>query len=342
MRLALVRMREDEYRFLWNHHHLVFDGWCTGIILRDVFTAYESLARGAVATVPPPPRPFRDYVNWLAEQDLGNAEAFWRRHLSGIRPAPRLRVESPRNPNLEEAVAHRSLSAPLDLQLRRFAGDNSITLNTIVMAAWSIVLSRRLSVPEVVFGSTVAARPAGIEGIEEMVGLFINTLPVRVSLSSDLLLLDLLASVQVSHAKAREFEHVSLAQIRRWSGLELDKPLFETAVVFENLPEFSVGRRPLAGLDISAAGSFVRNHFPFTLRGIPGPPLSFDALFDPHRFSLEDAAQLLEEIESVIAHIVQKPMDSVGYLLSPRTESVGTATARANGGASMFEPLKDR
>jgi non-ribosomal peptide synthase protein (TIGR01720 family) len=311
MRLAIAQLREDEWRLLWNHHHVIFDGWCTGLILRDVFTAYEALVRGSdpEAVLLPRPRPFSDYVRWLSEKDLFAAEDFWRNYLDKLQAPPSLLPGQRREVGNDESVTRPIMDHRLDERLRQWQASRGLTPNTCVLGAWSLVLSKRLGCREVVVGSTVSGRPIDLDGAEEIVGLFINTLPVRVRVEPHMRVVDWLHELQRRQARILDHQHVSLWQIRRWSGLPARQPLFETAVVFENLPQQSVSRRPPVGLGLSDVGSFVRNDFPFTIRAAPGPPLSIEALYDPVHFSLQDADRLLATLVSVLDRILDNPLN---------------------------------
>ncbi|MCP4662962.1 MAG: amino acid adenylation domain-containing protein, partial [bacterium] len=188
MRLALLRLGDDRYRFLWSAHHLLLDGWSTPLVLDEVFTFYDAFRRGDELERRRP-RPYRDYIAWLEEQDPAAAESFWRRALAGFtRPTP-LVMERPRNASDDGAACQdelrRWLPARATAALDGFARRQRLTLNTLVQAAWALLLGRYGGEDDVVFGATVAGRPASLAGSESMVGLFINALPVRVRTAPD-------------------------------------------------------------------------------------------------------------------------------------------------------------
>src|SRR5262249_9591351 len=183
LRLGLIRLAEESYQYVWSHHHLLWDGWSGPLILKEFLAFYEALRRGQNLNLKPP-RPFRDYILWLQKQDLNQAEAFWRKTLEGFTaPTPLVidRLPGDRNGQPERAEEqHVQLSAELTADLQMLARKHQLTLNTLMQGAWSLLLGRYSGQESVVFGTSVSGRPAGLAGVESMVGLFINTLPVRV------------------------------------------------------------------------------------------------------------------------------------------------------------------
>ncbi len=316
MRCALVRTLEREYRVAWSHHHALLDGWSTGIILRDVFMAYDSLRRGVVKEgfFPAISHPYREYVAWLERQPREQARAFWSGRLKGA-AAVILPDLGPGEADSGDSRVGMTLAEDRHAALEATVHTYHLTWNTLVMGAWAIVVSSLAGNEDVLFGSVVAGRPLELAGAEEMVGLFINTLPVRTRVSGSRNIVGWLQQLQREHLDARSFEHSSLMEIRRWMGLAGSQPLFETAVVFENLPETSMVPSSAAGLTVRNVGSFVRNHFLFTVRGIPGPRLRVEALFDPARVARSRAKQLLELLANVLGVIADHPDDVVGRLV---------------------------
>ncbi len=180
LRLALFELGEGEHRFVWSLHHLLTDGWSLGILLKELFAAYEAFAAGREPSLPRP-RAFREYIGWLQRQDLAEAEAFWRRNLAGLDEPTFLAGGEGRAAGgfRESRRAARPLTPEATAALRELARRQRLTLSTLVQGAWALLLARWAGRPDVVFGSVVAGRPADLPGAETMVGPFINTLPVR-------------------------------------------------------------------------------------------------------------------------------------------------------------------
>jgi len=178
LRLALFRVDDDSYRFVWSHHHLVLDGWSVAVLLKEVLTIYDALWRGAPIALDQP-RPYTSYIAWLQQQDASAAASYWQNYLKDFTaPTPLPASTLPQRSTAVSGKLQRQLSPELTTALQQQARRNRLTMNTLVQGAWSILLSRYSGASEVVFGATVSGRPAAIAGVEEIVGLFINTLPV--------------------------------------------------------------------------------------------------------------------------------------------------------------------
>ena len=183
LRLTLLRLDDDEHRLVWTFHHAILDGRCFPMVLREVFDLYDAAQRGEGAPVPERRRPFREYVEWLGTRDASASDAFWRERLAGITaptPIPVARAVPARDV-VAQGDAERRVSAEVVAQLRDVAAKHGVTLSTIVQGAWGIVLSRYSGERDVVFGVTLAGRRNTVVGADEMLGLFIDTVPMRVA-----------------------------------------------------------------------------------------------------------------------------------------------------------------
>jgi hypothetical protein len=239
MRCTLVQLQPNLYRFLLSYHHLLLDGWSILLVLRDVLEAYERLRR-AQPVQSAAGRPYRDYIGWLQRQDVKSAETFWREQLRGFSVPTKLGVErstsSTTAPGERYRKLHRVLSVETTTALQSLARQQQLTLSPLIHAAWALLLSRYSGDREVLFGSVVSGRPTALEGAETMVGLFINTLPVRVNVSGDESLLAWLKRLQSQQVELQRYEYSSLRQVQRWSEVRNGQPLFESVVVVRNLP----------------------------------------------------------------------------------------------------------
>jgi amino acid adenylation domain-containing protein/non-ribosomal peptide synthase protein (TIGR01720 family)/FkbM family methyltransferase len=233
MRVALFRTGEREHRVVWTHHHLLLDGWSLGRVYADVLALYEGHRQGRAPRLREP-RPYRDFIAWLQRQSLAEAEAFWRAELAGFRAPTPLGVEraSPAELGGVGSRATRMDAAALREVARRLA----VTPSTLVQGAWALLLSRYAGETDVVFGAAVSGRPAEIEGVDEMVGNFINTLPVRAHVEAAITVADFLAGLQEKQGQVRAFEHSPLVQVQGWSDVPRGRPLFESFLSFQNFP----------------------------------------------------------------------------------------------------------
>ncbi|QRN99308.1 amino acid adenylation domain-containing protein [Archangium violaceum] len=319
MRMTLIRQEERVYRLVWSHHHVLLDGWSLGGVVQEAFALYEGFVRGRV---PPPASrsPFREYIAWLQRQDVARSEGFWRSTLAGFSaptPLPADRSGS----GAREDEAHRQddreleLSAPVTAALEGLARRNQLTLNTLVQGAWALLLSRYSGESDVVFGATVSGRPAELPGVEAMVGLFINTLPVRVRMEPGEELVPWLRRLREQGVTLGQYEHCPLVRVQGWSDVPRGMPLFESLLVFENHPMD-------ASLGESARGHEVRDFVgreqltvPLNLIAYPGERLRLRVSYQRTRFSREAMGRLLEHWRTVLeAMATARPGQRLGEL----------------------------
>lgn len=302
MRFALFRTAADSHHFVWSHHHVVLDGWSLGIVLDEVFDAYESLRGGKQPTLPPSPD-YRTFIEWSVRQDFTAAEDYWRRQLGGFTQATLLQIASDKTAS-PWAEHHREvavrLSKPVTTQLGEFARRSSVTLSTVLRAAWAILLSRYAGSDDVVFGTTFAGRPPELEGSLAMVGLFINTLPVRLRVPSDEPLVEWLRVIHSQQVDSVPFETTPLLDVQRWSDIPIGQPLFQTLLVFENVPTTAGPDRSLQTTDDRY---LQRSNYPLALLVMPREELELVLLHDVDRFdpSLIDrmAGQMTRVLEAM-------------------------------------------
>ncbi|MEE9492224.1 MAG: condensation domain-containing protein, partial [Gammaproteobacteria bacterium] len=247
MRQSLVRLAEDSYRFLWSHHHILLDGWSLALVLKEVLSRYESLCNGRDLHVQPP-RSYRDYIAWLQHQDINAAEQYWREQLAGFTAPTPLTVDRDLS-NQPSGYAEETLQLSTEntTALQTLAKQQQLTLNTLVQGAWALLLSKYSGEQDIVFGVTTAGRPTELIGVESMVGLFINTLPVRVKSAPDIRLPDWLKNLQTQNANLRQYDYTPLVEVQRWSDVPGGTPLFESIFAFENYPLDSALREQNSG-----------------------------------------------------------------------------------------------
>jgi amino acid adenylation domain-containing protein/non-ribosomal peptide synthase protein (TIGR01720 family) len=229
-RVALIRLEEDRWQLVWTRHHILSDGWTDSRLMGEWLRAYA----GEAPTSTPPV--YGDYVRWLQCQDARAAQDFWTSALGAL-DGPTLLAEAghadPAREGFEKIYTR--LDRTRTAALQQFAQRERVTLNTLVQAAWALLLQRHTGRDHVVFGATVAGRPDSLPGAQEMMGLFINTIPVPVSRRPGRAVGDYLREVQDVNLRLREYEHAALADIQRWTG-SAGRPLFDSIIVFENAP----------------------------------------------------------------------------------------------------------
>lgn len=318
LRLALARLADGSYRLLCTSHHLVLDGWSTVLLMKEVAAVYGAAKSGQPLKLPPP-RPYREFIRWLQRQDRAAAARFWRGYLAGFtRPTPLPLVSAAAQVPDRGARAQctRRLSHGSTAALRELGRSRRLTMNTIASAAWAIVLGRFAGCHDVVFGSTVAGRPASLADVDSMIGVFINTVPVRVRVDSRQPVIHLLESLQADVAEASEHHHIGLSDIQQWSQVSARERLFETTVTFQSFPVTVFEQTYSAAADRMKEGlaqgtrevlSAHKMSYRVGLIVGVGNTLALDLEYDPDLLPESAAERLLDHLEAVLEGIAAHP-----------------------------------
>ncbi|MFD6157828.1 amino acid adenylation domain-containing protein [Nocardia sp. NPDC060256] len=317
VRFTLIRTAADGYRFVLTNHHLVLDGWSTPLLVRELLALYVT---SGDASALPPAHSYREFLSWLADRDDAESIAAWAESLAGIdtptRAVPTLAgIES-----TETGMVSTDLSADTVARLESTARESGATVNTLVQASWAMLLAMLTGRTDVVFGGTVSGRPPELAGVEEMVGLFINTLPVRVRLDPAEKVVDLLARLQAEQARLMDHQHVGLAAIHQAVGLA---ELFDTLTVFESYP---IDREALSqALDIAGmrvldvegtdATPYPLNLMVIPLRGTDGhDTLRVSLKFMADQLDPAAAQPLLDRFVGLLTQLADNPRALVSHL----------------------------
>jgi amino acid adenylation domain-containing protein/non-ribosomal peptide synthase protein (TIGR01720 family) len=303
MRVAVFRLDDRTFRFVWSHHHLVLDGWSLPLLMKELMLIYAGIVRGIEIPMETPPS-YRDYVVWMREQDPSRVEAYWRGRLEGFTTPTRLAMD-----RAPEAAAPRDgtglkatrLSRKHTAALESMARSHRITIATLIQGAWALLLSRYGGSSDVLFGVTVSGRSAPVEGIDTMLGLFINALPVRVEVRDDALLVPWLQKLQSDQVEMRTYEHSRLFDIQGFCAVPRNQRLFESIVIFENYPRLersmTAGGSPVTVRDVKFPQ---RTPFPMTLGAVPRAELALALSYQRRRFDDEAVARAVEHLETLL------------------------------------------
>jgi amino acid adenylation domain-containing protein/non-ribosomal peptide synthase protein (TIGR01720 family) len=306
MRLSLIRLQPQTYAFIWSFHHILLDGWSLPLLMQEVGRCYEALRQGKIREEAER-RPYRDYIAWLQQQDMGAAERFWRQRLQGFtKPTPHVAAGRHRgDPAANEDYAERELCLRQSLTeaLHEAGQRQQLTLNTLVQGAWGLLLSRYSGEEDVIFGVTMSGRPPQLAGVENMLGLFINTLPMRVAAEGEAQVGGWLEELQRQQVRMQEYVYSPLVKVQGWSEMAAGQRLFETLLVFENYP---IGKAGEAGgvLRISDVSSYDRNNFPLSLGVTPGSEIKLKLIYDCGRWEEAGVERLLNQLENLLAGLV--------------------------------------
>jgi amino acid adenylation domain-containing protein/non-ribosomal peptide synthase protein (TIGR01720 family) len=304
MRVIVVKLGEQEYDFTWSFHHIIVDGWCGGIIIAEAIEIYYSRLNGRPLRLPEV-KPYKHYIQWLQKQDKEKSLEYWRKHLEGLETMtgiPRLKEKAGDRPPYKRERLSRRLDEERTHRLNKMSGRNFVTINTLVQAAWGIILAEYNDREDVVFGAVVSGRPAEILEVETMVGLFINTIPVRINSRPDNTFKNHLVGVQQDAIAAEPNHYIPLAEIQAQSPLK--RNLLDHIIAFENYPiEQQIGA--VADNDaqseimfkISDVDNVSRTNYDFNVAVVPGEQLTL-------RFEYNGNCYDRDYIEQIAGHLV--------------------------------------
>ncbi|MGZ3458229.1 MAG: amino acid adenylation domain-containing protein, partial [Archangium sp.] len=318
LRIALIRLEDGAWQLVWSQLHLILDGWSQGLLLQELFAAYDTFQRGQ--TPQPGRRPsFRDYIAWLQRQPLDGAERFWRESLRGFTaptPLPGDKGALHAAAGQQRRMDQRKVlfSSAETAALQSFARQHQLTLNTLTQAAWALLLGRYAGEHDVVFGATVAGRPMDLPGAESMMGLFINSLPVRVRFDPNEAVLPWLQRLQARQSEQGQHEYSPLVQLQGWSEVPRGAPLFESLLVFENYPVDSTVKQRAGGFDIRDVQAFDHTNYPLTAGVAPQGELALGLSYDLARFDPEWIDQLLRHWKLLLEGLVARAEGWLGDL----------------------------
>ncbi|MET4609312.1 amino acid adenylation domain-containing protein/non-ribosomal peptide synthase protein (TIGR01720 family) [Rhodococcus sp. PvR044] len=281
-RFHLIKSAPAKWLLTVTNHHILMDGWSTPLIIRDLLTLY---AAAGSSDVLPRARSYRDFLSWLAAQDAEATTARWHRVLAGIEEPTLLAARS--EAAAEDAVPEEvsaALSADLDRRLSELGRSLEVTTNTLLQAAWGVVLGQLTARDDIVFGATVSGRPPELAGVESMVGLFINTVPVRIELDAEESVAELLSRVQREQSETLGHQHMGLSEILTAQG---KGNLFDTLVVLESYPVDRQGlteHSDIAGMRLLDVGVRDGSHYPLAVVGLLGETLELNLKYMPSVF----------------------------------------------------------
>ncbi|MEU8893315.1 amino acid adenylation domain-containing protein [Streptomyces sp. NPDC048442] len=333
IRFLLLRLGGQRHRLVMTKHHILLDGWSMPLFLRELVTLYEN---GGDTSVLPDPVPFRSYVQWLERQDRTAGELVWKEALSGLEEPTLLAPgRTDTGPALPEQITQ-DLSPELTTVLKGSAARAGVTLNTLIQTAWALVLARHLGRSDVLFGTTVSGRPPELPGAEHMIGLFINTLPVRVRFDPSERWQDTLARVQAEQAELQPFQYLGLTDVQRVSG---HRALFDTAFVFENYPLPENTERSPSALRATAVHGRDAAHYPLVLVGsLRADGLRFRLDHRPDILGGPLAPVLLERLTRLLESVGADPGQQVGRLTVLADGEVRAALAGSTGPGLRHRP----
>ncbi|WP_176522387.1 non-ribosomal peptide synthetase [Bacillus toyonensis] len=284
MRVTAIKEAKEETRIIWTHHHILLDGWSVSLVFSEVMEVYLKMIRGELLNLPKS-LPYKKYIQWINKQDQNQTEEFWKEELKGFYAPTPLAME--RNDQGQEkgyGECVYQISEELTENLQEWVRNSRLTLNTLVQGAWAYLISRYSGESDIVFGVTSSGRPTDLMGAENMVGLFINTLPTRIRLTDNTSVVDWLRKIQMKEMERRQYEYSPLVDIHGWSEVPRSSTLFHTLYVFENYPIQGERNAHLRLLEVQSAE---QTNYPLTLITVPGKEITLKLMYDRHYFDEE-------------------------------------------------------
>lgn len=319
MRTTLIRTETDTYEFIWSFHLLLMDGWSMQVMLRELLAFYHGTVTGQPVELPPPV-PYRDFIKFLQQQSEADAEVHWRKTLTGFtRPTPLNYDRTPlpdvsEQPNFKETIVY--LDEYSSENLQKFSTLHRLTLNTIIQGAWALFLSRRSGTNDILFASVVSGRSAVIPRIDSAVGVFVNALPARIHVPTNGQVVPWLKGIQKQQAEARRFEFCSLVRIQAWSEVPRSQPLFESVVIFQNLPRMVSMPDSSSSVQVVGVSLIERNNVPLALVVEPGERFHFRLVYMGSRFDDATIDRMLENFKRIIIDLTSNSdaaLSSISY-----------------------------
>ena len=318
LRLRLVKFGEADFRIVQSHHHALIDAWCRGLMLTEFFAHYRAFLDGRQVSLPAA-RPYRDFLAWLAEQDEALSRDYWRNALAGFTDVTPLPYRHSPQSHLQRESQMRDVTLALGsgqtTKLAEQARQYRLTANTFVQAAWALLLMRHADRDEVLFGVTVAGRPTELEGIEGALGLFINTLPLRIKRPGvGASALELLNALQGQNAEMRQHEHLSLADIQLLADTPRGQPLFDSLFVFENVPLGAEVQQAVNEYRINPLANRTHTNYPLTVVLLPGESLQLQLTYDSRHFNDADMTSLVGHFRRLLTQLIDDPQQTLDQL----------------------------
>ncbi|MGW1193057.1 amino acid adenylation domain-containing protein [Streptomyces sp. NPDC002559] len=307
LRFTVVRVTPDRHRLLVTNHHILLDGWSAPVLVRELFELY---AAGGDAAALPAVTPYRYHLAWLAKRDREGAVRAWSSALEGLEePTMLAAMPDDRSTSVLPSRVIGRLSPETTRRLTERAREHGITLNTVVQAAWGLLLGRLTDRRDVTFGMTLAGRSPEIPGVHTMVGLFLNTVPVRVRIRPEESLLALCGRIQEEQQALMSHQHLGLAEIQRAAGLG---ELFDTLTVLENFPVDPAALTLPGGLSVAGFFSTDGAHYPLALMVIPGSSLELRFTYRSDAFDEAEIEGFRKRLTAVLESFVDDPSGQAG------------------------------
>ena len=306
-RVTICRLEENECEMIISNHHILSDGWSNGILLRELFEAYDCLRAGKQPAKAEKNK-FKEFVKWNQKQDKKKQEEYWREYLRGFDTRTALPAEG-RLQRTEEKTEKYTYTLPEDLahRIKNLLKEQKVTLAALLYGAWGMLLQRYNDTGDAVFGTTVSGRPAGIAGIEDMVGLFINTLPMRISSSGDEAVQTFLNKAEAMLREREAYESTPLVEIKAYSELDSRENLFDSIVVIENYPLDKELNKEGGSIRINSYEMFEETNYDLTLEILTSDDIELSFSYNRELFEAGTVQRMAGHYEAILKGFAEGP-----------------------------------
>ncbi|NBD17978.1 MAG: amino acid adenylation domain-containing protein [Cyanobacteria bacterium] len=345
MRLTLIQTNEDSYQFIWSSHHILLDGWSCSALFKEIIDGYQAFCN-KTDLIQEAPFSYRNYIAWLQQKDLMQAKYFWRDLLQGlIRPTSLNKLKTNQvsfHQSHNTAEQSIQLSPTTTETLQSIIKSHKITLHSLFQGIWALLLAYYSGEKDVVFGTTVSGRSQELQGIETGIGLFINTIPVRIQLQSEESFIDLTSNIQKQQIEARQYEYTPLTEIKMQSKISNHLPLFESILVFENYPVETNAADLDTEIAVQNVNFSIKNSYPITLRVVPSDTILINFMYDHFQIQAETIQHLLNLVDLIVKEISFDPNLSINKLLGTiqNSEQDWKSSKEEKINASTFKKMK--
>ncbi|MCH5584990.1 amino acid adenylation domain-containing protein [Shimazuella sp. AN120528] len=309
MRVEAITIGKQEHRLVWSYHHVLLDGWSMPIVLDELLEIYQSLLTQHRLQLPSVGS-YEQYFEWLSEQDEELAKSYWSHQLADASAAViAIQADDGSKSAHEEWVTF--LSDEWTEQIKLFAKQQKVTMNTVIQAVWGIFLSAYSGQSHLLYGTTVSGRPGSLNGVEQIVGPFISTVPVRIDLNKNLLIDNYLIGLQQQLKDTEEYAYIPLTKIADWAGAGAEEPLFHYLLVMENYQMSSLEKE---SVQISELKGIENSHYPLVLVVSPGERLFFKWMYDSSSFNEATIKRFMRLFTSLLQQFVQSNDGTIAEL----------------------------
>ncbi|WP_367866609.1 non-ribosomal peptide synthase/polyketide synthase [Pedobacter sp. WC2423] len=306
MRICLIRLSDTQYRMLWSFHHILLDGWSVPVLLAELFANYEQLEAEKPVEEQPADR-YEDYIRFIEKQDKEQTAGYWRNYLAPVEegcllPFVSATADRTRGVGMNESII--TFDAVMTEQISTYAKQQHLTVNSLMQGVWAYLLYCYTGRTEVIYGVTVSGRPEDLPGIERKVGMYINTLPLYISVDLSMDINTWLQKIQQGQLESREYQYTTLNDIQRLTNIKGD--LFDTSIVFQNYPVSESDLQKGGELEVSDLVVHPQTNYPLTINVITGRETSLLFVHNDELLDTQAVDRMMGHFKQVLLQLVEK------------------------------------